>query len=57
MKDEEGQMRLSDAPDPCKVKYEKLGGLQLIAQLRQNEELPKGSIFRLICQNLPIRSP
>ena len=47
MKDEEGKMRLSDAPDPCRVKYEKLGGDQLIAQLRQNEELPKGSIFRV----------
>ena len=47
MKDEEAKMRLSDAPDPCRVKYEKLGGDQLISQLRQNEELPKGSIFRV----------
>ena len=47
LKDEEAKMRLSDAPDPCRVKYEKLGGDQLISQLRQNEELPKGSIFRV----------
>ena len=44
MKNEQGTARLapklSDAPDPCRVKYEKLGGDQLTGQLRQNEELP-----------------
>jgi len=38
---------LSSAPDAYRVKYEKLGSDQLIVQLRQNEELPKGSIFRV----------
>jgi FkbM family methyltransferase len=37
----------SSTPDPHRVKYEKLGSDQLIVQLRQNEELPKGSIFRV----------
>ena len=51
MKQEKGKMQLgpivSSASDSYKVKYEKLGSDQLIAQLRQNEELPKGSIFRV----------
>ena len=38
---------LSSTPDSCRVKYEKLGNDQLIVQLWQNEELPKGSIFRV----------
>ena len=51
MKHEKDKMgsgpRLSSTPDSCSVKYEKLGNDQLIVQLRQNEELPKGSIFRV----------
>ncbi len=39
----------SDAPD-YGIKYEKLGSDQSVAQLRQNEELPPGSIFTV---NLP----
>jgi FkbM family methyltransferase len=39
MKDE------TNTPDSYRNKYEKLGGDKLIAQLWQNEELPKGSIF------------
>jgi len=54
MKNEQGKARLapelSDALDSYRVKYEKLGSDQLIAQLRQNEELPMGSIFTV---NLP----
>jgi hypothetical protein len=38
---------LSTTPDSHRAKYEKLGSDQLIVQLRQNEELPKGSIFRV----------
>jgi FkbM family methyltransferase len=34
-------------PDSYRIKYEKLGSDRLIAQLWQNEELPKGSIFRV----------
>ena len=33
--------------DSYRVKYEKLGSDELITQLWQNEELPKGSIFRV----------
>ena len=44
MKDE------TSTPDSYRVKYEKLGSDELIAQLWQNEELPKGTMFRV---NLP----
>ena len=44
MKDE------TSTPDSYRVKYEKLGSDELIAQLWQNEELPKGTIFSV---NLP----
>ena len=44
MKDE------TNTPDSYKVKYEKLGSDELIAQLWQNEELPKGTMFSV---NLP----
>ena len=51
MKQERGKMRVdpeaSNAPDSYRVKYEKLGSDQLIGQLRQNEELPKGRVARL----------
>ncbi|MGA7881949.1 MAG: FkbM family methyltransferase [Terrimicrobiaceae bacterium] len=45
MKDE------TSTPDSYRVKYEKLGSDELIAQLWQNEELPKGTIFSV---NLPV---
>jgi len=41
---------LSGARESYVAKYEKLGSDQLILQLLQNEELPKGGIFRV---NLP----
>jgi hypothetical protein len=51
MKHEKDRMEsgpgLTTTPDSHRVKYEKLGSDQLIAQLRQDEELPKGSIFRV----------
>ena len=51
MKQERGKMRVgpeaSNASDSYRVKYEKLGSDQLIGQLRQNEELPRGSISRV----------
>jgi FkbM family methyltransferase len=51
MKHEKDKMEsdpgLGSTPDSHRVKYEKLGGDQLIAQLRQNDELPKGSLFRV----------
>ena len=34
-------------PDDYAVKYEKLGSEPLISQLRQNDELPKGTVFRV----------
>ncbi len=34
-------------PDAYSTKYEKLGSDQIVAQLRQNEQLPKGSLFQV----------
>ena len=42
----------SATPDSYRIKYETLGGDTLIAQLWKNEELPKGSIFRVDLREL-----
>ncbi len=51
MKDENGKTRLgpklNNTPDSYRNKYEKLGGDRAIVQLLQNEQLPKGTIFRV----------
>jgi FkbM family methyltransferase len=40
-------LELNSGPDPSLAKYQKLGSDEIIAQLRQNDELPKGTLFRV----------